>query len=141
ARAPSIVTLSARSAPALQRYLRAVCTHLERGVDAQTFADLAYASQIGRIAFEHRLAIVAADAAEFAAKAARWLARGNADGVHAGRAGTDDALAQLLTGDAGGRFVDALVQAGEWEKLASLWVRGCAVEWQRLHGAGRRRVS
>jgi polyketide synthase PksN len=75
-------------------------------------------------------------------KAEQFLGRGNAGGVHAGRGGADESLSQLLAGDAGGRFVDALVQTQQWDKLASLWVRGCAIDWQRLHaGAARRRVS
>jgi polyketide synthase PksN len=138
---PAIVVLSARSAPALQAYLKSVCAHVARG-SAEDFADLAWSSQIGRLAFEHRLAIVAGDAAEFVQKAGQHLSRGNAAGVHAGRAGADAVLSQLLAGDAGGSFVDALVQAQQWDKLASLWVRGCAIDWPRIHaGAQRRRVS
>jgi polyketide synthase PksN len=140
---PAIVVLSARSTATLQAYLTSVAAHLARSADAAAdFADLAYSSQIGRVAFEHRLAIVAADAAEFVQKAEQYLGFGEAGGVHAGRAGADGVLSQLLAGDAGGRFVDALVQSQQWDKLASLWVRGCAVDWQRIHaGAQRRRVS
>lgn len=138
---PAVVVLSARSPQALQAYVASVCRHLRRS-PATDLADVAYSSQIGRVAFDHRLAIVAADADEFIRKAEQYLGRGKAGGVHAGSARADEPLSELLAGDAGGRFVDALVRSQQWEKLASLWVRGCAIDWQRIHaGAARRRVS
>ena len=140
---PAIVVLSARSAQSLHRYLKSVWDHLERdAVASARFADFAYSSQVGRIAFEHRLAIVAADAGEFVAKAEQYLVRGDSAVVHAGHGCAEASLSELLAGDAGERFVEALVQARHWDKLASLWVRGCEIDWQRLHaGAGRRRLS
>ena len=138
---PAVVVLSARSTASLRGYLQSVCEQLRR--DASTpLAELAYASQVGRVAFEHRLALVATDAAEFLVRAESYLARGQAHGVHAGRVGDDATLPGLLAGEAGARFVAELIQAAQWDKLASLWVRGCAIDWQRLHaGARRRRVS
>ena len=136
-----VLVLSARSADALQAYLAAVVEAVDGEARAATFGDLAYTSQVGRVAFEHRLAIVAAGREDFLARARRHLDGQRAvEGVFAGRSDVEP-LPDLLAGDEGRAFVDALARNGQYDKLAALWVRGCAVEWSMLHaGMERRRV-
>ncbi|MFC5475609.1 SDR family NAD(P)-dependent oxidoreductase [Paraherbaspirillum soli] len=145
---PSIVVLSARSEERLRAYasdLRDFLAHGERETwSGADFADLAYSSQIGRAPFEHRLAIVASDRLELIAKAGKYLQSGPAAdlGIFADSARSLDGLPDLLAGDAGREFIDALLQARQWNKLASIWTRGCAIDWLRMHvNAGRQRVS
>ncbi len=142
-REPSLVVLSARSPQALRAYVKSLAAQLGRGGGAAVpFADLAYSSQVGRVAFEHRLAIVASDATELVERAERYLEGHTVGGVHAGHVRPSEPLPDLLAGTAGARFIEALVQERDWDKLAALWVRGCAVEWTRVHAeAKRRRVS
>ncbi|AIY41027.1 Malonyl CoA-acyl carrier protein transacylase [Collimonas arenae] len=145
---PSIIVLSAKSEGRLRAYasaLLAFLTHSDRETwSAADFADLAYSSQIGRTTFEYRLAIVATDRLEFIAKAGKYLQSGPvaALGIFADGGRSQEELPDLLAGNAGQEFIDALLQARQWNKLASIWARGCAIDWSRLHvNANRRRVS
>jgi polyketide synthase PksN len=143
---PSIVVLSAKSEERLRAYTAALVGFLEHAEreawSAADFADLAYSSQVGRIAFEHRLAIVASDRKEFIAKAGKYLQAGAvADlGIFGGHGRSQDGLPDLLDGDAGKDFIDALLQSRQWDKLASIWTRGCVIDWSRVHAGARRRV-
>ncbi len=143
AEGPAVLVLSARSADGLRRYLADVVAMLREGSEAVPFADIAYSSQIGRTAFEHRLAIVADSRETFVARSERYLASGSVGGgVYAALAGGPEALPELLAGEEGRGFIDALLRAGQLDKLAGLWVRGCGIDWRALHaGAPRRRVA
>jgi polyketide synthase PksN len=144
---PSIVVLSARSQERLHAYLRSLLAFVEHtdneGMSATDFANLAYSSQVGRTSFEHRVAIVAVDRQEFVGKAGSYLRRGaTADTGALGGRRSAEGLSDLLAGDEGRHFIDALIHAREWEKIASIWTRGCDIDWHRLHaGTQRRRVS
>ncbi len=140
---PAVLVLSARSADGLRRYLADVVDMLRDDRAAVPFADIAYSSQVGRTAFEHRLAIVADSREAFLACAERHLASGGVGGgVYAGLAGGPEALPELLAGEEGRGFIDALLRAGQLDKLAGLWVRGCSIDWRTLHaGASRRRTA
>ncbi len=144
---PALFVLSARSEAGLAAYTSAfadyVRAHVDERLSADRFADLAYSTQIGRVACNHRLAVVAGDARSLLAALASRL-DGDArlsSGVYAGN--SDDpqagALLQLIAGDAGDHFVDALIDAGQIDKIATLWVRGGRIDWQRLHRNDRRR--
>ncbi|WP_375765213.1 amino acid adenylation domain-containing protein [Archangium gephyra] len=60
ARSRQLVTLSARTATALEAMTQELATHLEARPDAN-LADLAFTRNVGRKAFEHRRSVVAAD--------------------------------------------------------------------------------
>ena len=60
ARPRQLVTLSARTATALEAMTQELAAHLEAHPDAN-LADLAFTRNVGRKAFEHRRAVVAAD--------------------------------------------------------------------------------
>ncbi|MEI2429481.1 SDR family oxidoreductase [Lysobacter yananisis] len=141
----SVVLLSARSEERLRAYAERLLRELrEERIDAAALADLAYSSQVGRVAFDHRLAIVAADRAQLAARLVAYLETGAAAarGIHAGDARQSGGLAELLDGEAGREFVEALMQSRQWDKLGSIWTRGGEIDWAGLHaGAARRRLS
>ena len=40
---------------------------------------------------------------------------------------------QLLDGEEGRAFLDALIRQRKWQKLAHFWVSGGQVEWEELH--------
>jgi len=140
---PALLVLSARSADGLRRYLADVVAMLRDDPAAAPFADIAYSSQVGRVAFDHRVAIVADSREAFLARAERYLVSGGAGGgVYVGLAGGPEALPELLAGEEGRGFIDALLRAGQLDKLAGLWVRGCVIDWRTLHaGAPRRRAA
>ncbi|GHH04426.1 non-ribosomal peptide synthetase/type I polyketide synthase [Comamonas sp. JC664] len=65
ARALQVVTLSARTPTALEVMARELAAHVEASPGV-ALADVAFTRNVGRRAFEHRRAVVAADAAELA---------------------------------------------------------------------------
>jgi polyketide synthase PksN len=144
---PSIVVLSARSDERLRAYLSATIEFLERAdqqsMGAEDFVNFAYSSQVGRLPFKHRLAIVAADKRDFIEKARAYLtAAAEAPGVFVGSKRSTDALAGLMTGDEARDFITALIKSRQWNKIASIWACGGAIDWASMHaGAMRRRVS
>ncbi|MFZ2752736.1 MAG: beta-ketoacyl synthase N-terminal-like domain-containing protein, partial [Lysobacteraceae bacterium] len=137
--AAGVFVLSARSADGLRAYLEAVVDAAGAEAPIGTFADLAYSSQVGRAEFEHRLAVVAESREDFLVRARRYLHSGRVgEGVFVGRA-DGGSLPGLLAGDEGQAFVDALIRTGQFDRLAALWVSGCAVDWRALHAPGTRR--
>ncbi|MEQ1511202.1 MAG: SDR family NAD(P)-dependent oxidoreductase [Lysobacteraceae bacterium] len=138
---PALFVMSARSADGLRGYLEAVTAAMREELSTSAFADLAYSSQIGRAAFEHRLAIVAGSREEFLTRAEHCLAHGlhRGAGIFVGSAGGAEPLPELLAGEEGRGFIEALIHGAQIEKLAGLWVRGCAIDWRRLHAQGPRR--
>jgi polyketide synthase PksN len=148
-REPVVFALSARSADGLRGYASTVIEFLRArrdGLTSDAFSDFAYVTQIGRVAWRHRLAVVARDADEALAALDAWRndpERQRAD-VFAGD--IDSPLAhdtlRLFDGDAGAGFFASLIGARRLDKLAELWVRGAQVDWPALHrDHPRRRAS
>lgn len=141
----ALVVLSARSGERLRDYAGAMLRALrEDRIAAAELQDLAYSSQVGRIAFDHRLAIVAAHRDQLVERLERYLGSGAAaaHGIHAGDARQPDGLVELLDGEAGREFVGALLHSRQWDKIASIWTRGGEIDWIALHaGMPRRRLS
>ncbi|MCX7293779.1 MAG: SDR family NAD(P)-dependent oxidoreductase, partial [Janthinobacterium sp.] len=101
--------------------------HGDAGV---SLCDLAYTLQVGREAFEARVALVATTHAELCALLRTWLDgrdRGGAPLFCSARA--DVAIAAL--DDA---LVPALLAGRDLSGLAQCWVRGAALPWTQLHG-------
>jgi polyketide synthase 12 len=106
--------------------------------------DVAHTLQVGREPMEERVVLLVGDLAELTA-GLRSIAAGESkleDCWH-GRATRGDDIARLFDGDAElheavGRWLDR----GRLEKVAELWTHGVAIDWRRLHDAGRaRRIS
>jgi len=144
--APQIVVLSAQRAERLLAYAAEMRDFVERQGRTLRLADLAYTSQVGRIMLENRLAIVAVDAADLLAKLERFIAHpeathGDAD-IHSGNVHDAKEVSQLVAGEAGKHFITALLQSQQLGRVATLWCRGCEVDWSLLHlNASRRRVA
>lgn len=145
---PMLFVLSARSEVGLRDYAAAfanmVRTDSEQGLS--WLADLAYSTQIGRIASNYRLAIVVGDIHGLLDALQSYLDGGTRlpACMHAGKSEdpTSEDLLRLIAGDAGTHFVDALIDSKQLDRIAALWVRGCRIDWARLHhGAVRRRMA
>ena len=146
---PSLFVLSARSPAGLRAYADAFAAHVRAQTDdamsASAFADLAYSTQIGRAAWNCRLAIVADDRRGLL-DALQGFVDGNARlpvGVAVGSSDDPQAgdMLHLIAGDAGSRFVDALIESRQLDRIAALWVRGGSIDWTQLHrGSARRRM-
>jgi len=80
------------------------------------------------VPFRHRLAIVATNKQGFIEKARAYLTREAAPDVFVGNKRSADALAGVLTGDEARDFTAALIKSRQWNKIASIWACGGAIE-------------
>ena len=90
---PNVVTLSARSAPALAALADGTAAHL-RSLPGVALADLAHATNLGRSHLAHRLAVVATDAADVIRQLDAYSPGAGDSGASPGAAG----VAFLFTG-------------------------------------------
>ncbi|UZW58492.1 SDR family NAD(P)-dependent oxidoreductase [Lysobacter enzymogenes] len=128
AREPQLLLLSARGADELRAQAQALARWLQR--DAATpLADVAYTLQVGRAAFEQRLAFVAADRAEALARLEDFLAGRAAPASFAGRVTAQMRESHRADGAARAPLrADAQALAG----LGERWVGGFDPDWRDL---------
>ncbi|WP_313913627.1 SDR family NAD(P)-dependent oxidoreductase, partial [Tahibacter sp.] len=136
--AAALVVLSARNAERLRAQAQRLLAHLER--DDVPLSDLAYTLQVGRQAFDHRLAIVAADAVQLKARLAAFVETGTVSGDEDGFVGEcrqhRDAVGLLTDDEDSAELVAKWLAKGKLRKLAQLWIKGFSVDWKRLYGQG-----
>ncbi|HVI92863.1 MAG TPA: SDR family NAD(P)-dependent oxidoreductase, partial [Anaeromyxobacter sp.] len=128
---PQVLPVSARSPELLREHAAQLAARLtasarsgERGTLA--VADVAHTLQVGRVAFEERLAVVARDVREAAAEL-----RAFAEGAGAGPN-------RLVRSDGG----PAVTGASDPRSIAAAWAAGGEVDWQALReGVPARRAS
>ena len=99
--------------------------------------DLAYTLQVGREHLSQRLALSVSSLHELEDKL-KHILKGGAkevpEGVFLGSLQAGDSSKDLLVGGRAGReFVNILLEDGEWEKLAELWLSGVDLPWQMLY--------
>ncbi|KAB8061475.1 SDR family NAD(P)-dependent oxidoreductase [Janthinobacterium sp. FT14W] len=137
---PEVVLLSGRDTDALRRYAHDMACFLERGA-LPALADLAYTTQVGRMAQHVRLAITAVDHAQLAQHLRQWLAQQDTgagatahslDGVFQGDARSlRDNTGDLFSGSSDA-FANDLLDKRDLPRLARLWALGVDLNWQRL---------
>lgn len=140
---PQLLVFSARNADTLHATLQAYPAFLaktDRSVD--TLRRIAYTLQTGRTEMQERVAFVVRSIDEFDELLDGFLKekdnfyhrkvfRGSV------RAGAGDKL-DIGDTQAGQEFIRRLVETGETEKIAELWVRGAKLDWRELlHDDGR----
>ncbi|HSI51715.1 MAG TPA: beta-ketoacyl synthase N-terminal-like domain-containing protein, partial [Ideonella sp.] len=140
---PALVVLSARTEDQLGEQVRQLLAAIEADASI-ALADLAYTLQVGRKAMDERLALVVGSLAELSEKLSGHAEGKTAiDGLYRGQVkGNKDTLAALAGDEDMATIADTWAAKGKFGKLLDLWVKGMAVDWQRLHGAQRpRRIS
>ncbi|WP_324609004.1 SDR family NAD(P)-dependent oxidoreductase [Streptomyces sp. NRRL F-5650] len=145
--AREVIVLSARDEERLRAYAADLAAHLTDPAAPGTLAEIAHTLQTGREAMTERLALLADDRAPAAAALAAYSRGEEAPGLLRGSARQHGRLlGDLFTDGAGARdFVAALGAAGQWDRLASLWVSGVDLDWPLLRtvtaGGTPRKVS
>lgn len=139
--APQLLVFSARNADALHATLQAYppfLARIEPGPD--TLARIAHTLQVGRGEMQERIAFVARSVEEWSELLAGYLEA--KDDFHhrkvfrgSVRSGTGDNL-DLGDTQAGQEFMRRLVETGELEKIAELWVKGARLDWRLLSATG-----
>ncbi|MEJ2622292.1 MAG: beta-ketoacyl synthase N-terminal-like domain-containing protein, partial [Candidatus Thiodiazotropha sp.] len=142
---PAIIVLSAKSETQLrqqaERLLRALRQH---DVKTESLADIAYTLQVGREAFEVRLALVVGSHFALQEKLLAYL--DDQDGIadlYQGNIGLNRETFSLLTIDE--ELQEAIVKwlsRGKYGKFLQLWVQGLLFDWQTLYSGKRpQRIS
>ncbi|MFF0897345.1 SDR family NAD(P)-dependent oxidoreductase [Streptomyces sp. NPDC003278] len=141
-----LIPLSAQGPERLRATARHLLDFLDRD-DSTDLADLAHTLQTGREALPERFAAVVGSRAELRDALAYFLDAGEPDRVcttpvHQGNAESGaQPLSAVLSGAHGEAFLTALLQDGDLDRLAGLWVAGAQVPWSALNqGRGRRLV-
>ncbi|MCQ4167656.1 SDR family NAD(P)-dependent oxidoreductase, partial [Tahibacter harae] len=128
-----LIVLSARSEDRLHMRVQQLLHTLQ---NPPALADLAYTLQVGREAMDERLALVAGSAAEAAEKLGVYLAGRGQDvpALFRGQVRRNrDALGVFEADEDLRSAISGWLQKGKLAKLAELWVRGLAVDWEAMH--------
>jgi acyl transferase domain-containing protein len=89
-----LLVVSARNEAALKSLVERYVGHLKAGsLDQASFGDCCYTATVGRRHFEHRLALVAGDAAGASEQLERWLQDSDGSHIHAGVAASSNKVA------------------------------------------------
>ncbi|HSI50907.1 MAG TPA: SDR family NAD(P)-dependent oxidoreductase, partial [Ideonella sp.] len=139
---PALIVLSARSEDRLNEQVRQLRDAIESDA-AIHLADLAYTLQVGREAMEERLGLVVSSMEELRRKLDAHAAGDSVDELYRGQVKRNkEALAGLSGDEDTAAMVEAWIAKGKFGKLLDLWVKGMAVDWQRLYGDRRpQRIS
>ncbi len=132
------ILFSAASPAQLKRYVQSAIEFFSCDENRQhQLRDLAYTSQIGRVAFAHRIAIIANSIEEFLTKAQRWIESGRAENNSVYQGNLQDPAAslieKLLADTAGQEYLRTQTLGKNVANLASMWVLGAAPEWPLLY--------
>ena len=142
---PALVVLSARNEERLQVRVQQLLAWLaSRTLTPVELADLAYTLQVGREAMEARLALIVTSREELQGKLQAYL-----DGerhIEEGYSGevkrNKETLAAFAADEDMTKTIDAWLAKGKYAKVLDLWVKGGAVDWDKLYGAIKpRRMS
>ena len=106
----------------------------------EELADIAYTLQVGRKAFDHRLAVVAGTKEELAEKLNCFIKESKADKFVTGHAKNAAGIARLLDQREKQEFGRLLAQRQDPARLAALWAEGLLEDWcgVQTNGHGKR---
>lgn len=143
---PQVVLLSARTPAQLQQSAAQLLQALTRpdyrghSFSDRDLRDIAYTLQVGRDAMDERLGMVVHTLSELRAKLQAFIdGSGRIADVHRGSEKSNrDALAIFREDDEMEATVAAWLARGKIRKVLELWVKGLAVDWERLHAADSR---
>ncbi|HSI47392.1 MAG TPA: SDR family NAD(P)-dependent oxidoreductase, partial [Ideonella sp.] len=140
---PALIVLSARNEERLNEQVQQLRDAIESDATIH-LADLAYTLQVGREAMEERLGLVVNSVEELKQKLSEHLeGQTGVDELYRGQVKPNkEALAGLSGDEDIGTAVEAWIAKGKHGKLLDVWVKGMAVDWNRLHGDKRpQRIS
>lgn len=134
---PALVILSSKTEAQLHeqanRLLTSIKTH---AYDDHDLGNLAYTLQVGRESMKTRLAMTAVSIEELTQKLTAYTQEPSAyiDECYQGVVEKDQNTLSMVTSDEDFyQVVDAWIEKRRYNKLLGLWVKGLAVDWQKLY--------
>ncbi len=141
---PFPIVLSAKRADGLAQAARRLHDFLvaEPAGANLDLRDLAYTLQVGRDPMEERLAFTASSITEVAEKLQQFLNGGGNGLFRGGVKEKDETLETLLADGAIDATIDLWMQKRAFAQILKFWVKGLAVDWNKLGGSSQpRRIS
>ncbi|MBF0395141.1 MAG: SDR family NAD(P)-dependent oxidoreductase [Desulfobacterales bacterium] len=128
-----IIVLSAKNEERLRDYAKKIIDFIE--IENFHISDIAYTLQVGREAFEERMAIIVKTIAELKEKLIRYInSEKNIEDFYFGNAKKEKTKSSLLVeGRAGKEFIKITVEDRELSKIAKLWVSGVEIDWNLMY--------
>ncbi|RSZ60416.1 SDR family NAD(P)-dependent oxidoreductase [Massilia atriviolacea] len=138
-----LVPLSAKAEEQLQQKVRDLLAFISRQEHALDLASLAYTLQAGRDDMDHRLVLAVDSVVQLAAKLQAVLDGERDPDVARGQASKgDDTLSAFAADPEMRAVIESWVARKNLPKVADLWVKGFALDWNKLHaGATPRRMT
>lgn len=134
-----LFVLSARTESALAEYVDGYVNFLQERVEQVNFADLIYTAQMGRVAMNNRLAVLASNAQELldkllAAQKAELKAAKNLEkkGIYLGKVDEANPLVGLVTPEMVNTQLQLSLQSRKFAAVAPLWANGVDVDWSLI---------
>ncbi|MES2263777.1 MAG: ACP S-malonyltransferase [Pseudomonadota bacterium] len=133
---PALIVLSAQEPERLLAQAAQLAAALRGGaLRSAALADLAYTLQVGRAEMGERLALVVESLTELEEKLSAFAAGATVDGVYRGQTRRDRASVQMFSADEDmAAVIDAWFARGKYGKLLECWVKGLALDWNKLYG-------
>jgi polyketide synthase PksN len=134
---PAIILLSAKNEDGLQARAQQLLTAIgEEQFTDRELADVAYTLQVGREAMEERLAVLAGSVKELAEKLQGFVEGQNGmKELYRGQVKRHkDTFAALGVDEEMLETMEKWMQRRKYGKVLDLWVKGLAVDWNKLYG-------
>jgi len=108
----------------------------------ESIRDIAFTLQIGRKAFEHRVAILARSKQELMDRLMAFISGKRNEGVVVGNVKNADAIVKLMSRSERLEVIGLLSRRRDTNKIARLWTEGVLLDWRGVNGASiGKRVS
>ncbi|PEW07824.1 SDR family NAD(P)-dependent oxidoreductase [Bacillus cereus] len=133
---PALIVLSAKSEKQLQELANRLLTSIKERVFVDSnLPSIAYTLQVGREAFEKRLAMTVMSLDELEYKLSAYIEKkGEAENIYISSVKHDKVLGSLLASDEDIQIaIESWINKGKYGKLLDLWVAGFNVDWEKLY--------
>ena len=130
-----IFVLSAKTKERLRDYVEKYIDFFNKCSfeDDFSLADMAYTLQIGREAFEERIAIVTNSIDELRISLEDYYNERANKNIYIGNSKSNQEIKSLFDDDNGINYIKSLIESKKFEKIASLWSLGIKIEWELLY--------
>lgn len=129
--APAVILLSGKNEERLKEQARLLVEMIEKKqFTDDDLASMAYTLQVGRDAFEERLAFTAVTMEEVKETLAKYI-QGEHAPLYQGRVEKKNDIVNMLEEDS--EIIYTWLERRDYNKLIKLWVSGCKIDWNVLY--------
>ncbi|MGG4439280.1 SDR family NAD(P)-dependent oxidoreductase [Brevibacillus fortis] len=133
---PAIIVLSAKNAERLYEKAQQLLAFIqEHSLSDASLADVAYTLQVGRVAMEERLAVLAGSVKELEQKLTAYVeGQEHIADLYLGQVNRNQEMLDILTSDDElEETIARWMERGKYSKLLDLWVKGLHIDWNKLY--------